>query len=1037
LFAVCLFSVGSPTAYGVNDVAGSLFTLTNSSTAPNGVWSWFEDERAVIDNSDPSNPLLVLSSVSAGSGAERGDVDILWRNLTTGQQGESELHDQFEQDDHNSAALYLRPDGHYLAMYSKHISDNLTRWRISTNPHDPTAWGPEQTLSNGAGTTYNNIYHLPADNGGAGRTYNFTRTLNFDPNVQVSSDNGSNWTNAGKLLTEGGGGDRPYLRYASDGKKIHFIATDRHPRNFANSVYHGYVQDGKVYNATGELMDDSLFDGSAVAPSSLTTVFENGSQFDGVTMNRAWTINLEIDNTGNPVGIFSARANDNNQDHRFFYARYDGNQWQVNQMAQAGGFLYSAEDDYTGLASIDPSNPNIVYMSSDIDPRDSSSTSKYELYKGITSDFGESWAWTPITENSTIDNLRPVVPEWNGQNTAVAWLRGDYNTYTNWTTDVVGISFAATDPKSLLWRGDATSPNTWDHSTTANWDSGGGLTDVFNNGDEVAFDDTAVSHTVNLPTSVTPTSVAFNNSVASYVITGGGIDGSGRLRVIGGGTVTLNNGQNSYTGETSIAKGTLVLAADASLAATPRILVADDATLDVTAVANRGFTLDNQTLSIAGSVLGKVTATNNSIVLVDSSDSIQGDLDASMSLVAGGGKVQGNLTAQTGASVKVGGDEIIGEAIFTYLDADHSREGNTTTANGSPLVTAPNIWEVRTGIGGNSDSIYEADTNSQNAAPQLRTTLTGLEPNTSYTVYANYWDATGSSWRILAGADSNNLTLYDSPFDSVSGATDGIDPNTLNYDQAPNTAAGNRLMWGAPLGELQSDGNGELVIYIDDTGSSDGDDRTFYDGISYSGGSLVYSGQAVLEIDGDFTQHPGSTLLIDIATSAVHDQLLVTGQANLAGTLAVSLASDAPALKRGDEFQILQYQSSTGMFDSFSLPGLASGLRWESAQLYTNGTLTVAEVLEGDFNGDGTVDLVDYNVWRDSLGKAEDGVVVLSGNGDGGLVSASDFVLWQTNYGSMMAGSVNAQLNAVPEPSTLVVSLLAILLTRRGLTLAE
>jgi hypothetical protein len=35
-------------------------------------------------------------------------------------------------------------------------------------------------------------------------------------------------------------------------------------------------------------------------------------------MNRARTINLVLDNTGNPVDIFTARANDSNQDHRFF-----------------------------------------------------------------------------------------------------------------------------------------------------------------------------------------------------------------------------------------------------------------------------------------------------------------------------------------------------------------------------------------------------------------------------------------------------------------------------------------------------------------------------------------------------------------------------------------------------------------------------------------------------------------------------------------------------------------------------------------------
>ena len=35
--------------------------------------------------------------------------------------------------DHNSAALYVRRDGGYIAMYAAHAADTLTRWRVA-NP---------------------------------------------------------------------------------------------------------------------------------------------------------------------------------------------------------------------------------------------------------------------------------------------------------------------------------------------------------------------------------------------------------------------------------------------------------------------------------------------------------------------------------------------------------------------------------------------------------------------------------------------------------------------------------------------------------------------------------------------------------------------------------------------------------------------------------------------------------------------------------------------------------------------------------------
>ena len=591
---------------------GPLFTLTTSDTSPNGAWSWFEDERAIIDASDPANPRLLVSSVSSAASdtEESGDIDILWRNLSIGSQGEFELHNRLENDDHDSAAIYLRPDGHYLAMYSKHGSDNMTHWRVSTSPHDPTSWEAMQTLDNSAGTTYNNIYYLPNDNEGAGRLYNFTRSLNYDPTVQVSSDSGSNWSSAGKLLTQGGSSNRPYVKYASDGEKIHFITTNEHPRDFSNSVYHGYIQNGVLYNSNGKSIDANIFDATGVAPTLLTPVFSNGSSFNGTTMNRAWTISLEIDNTGNPVAILTARANDSSSDHRFLYARFDGIKWQIHEMANAGGFLYTAEDDYTGLASIDPENPNVVYMSSKIDPRSQTSTNKYELYRGITTDFGASWSWSALTVNSTVDNLRPIVPSWNGQNTVVLWLSGTYTSYTNWDTEVVGVQLTDAGRKALLWQGTSASPNAWDQASN-NWDSGKGSIDTYHQGDEVTFDDSADTLNIELQGSITPMGVAFNNNAKLYKLTGAGIGGSGGLRVIGGGTVTLANSANSYTGETLVSRGELILEDQATISGSSSIYVASQGTLDVTDLTSGTLTLSGKTLTVEGKVNGNVTLSSS------------------------------------------------------------------------------------------------------------------------------------------------------------------------------------------------------------------------------------------------------------------------------------------------------------------------------------------------------------------------------------------------------------------------------------------
>ncbi|WP_442484625.1 right-handed parallel beta-helix repeat-containing protein [Aeoliella sp. SH292] len=72
---------------------------------------------------------------------------------------------------------------------------------------------------------------------------------------------------------------------------------------------------------------------------------------------------------------------------------------------------------------------------------------------------------------------------------------------------------------------------------------------------------------------------------------------------------------------------------------------------------------------------------------------------------------------------------------------------------------------------------------------------------------------------------------------------------------------------------------------------------------------------------------------------------------------------------------------------------------------------------DGDFNGDGTVNLADYTVWRDSLGAS--GLRRYAGadaTGDGN-VTAEDYAVWKTNFAGENEATSATGTNAVPEPS--------------------
>lgn len=440
-------------AGGVGLVALLLFAFQGRSTPPmdlitfkeNGGWCWFQDERVMVDE---GTMLIGTVAGTTRAGHDGGDIDLTAYTIATGAATTVELHDALEQDDHNVPSLLKRPDGRYLAAYSMHGTDNLFRYRITERAGAATAWGEEQTirLPGESGVTYTNLHHLAAVGGNEGRIYNFSRAKHFDPNWMYSDDGGATWTWGGPVLDWP---DRPYLKYASNGHDaVHLAATDGHPRVLDNNVYHGFIRGDTLYDSHGTALQ-ALRDGP-LPRKSLTKVF------DGDPHNVAWTTDLHLDDAGHPVMGFSvqkdgasfknSREDGPGWDHRYYYARFDGTAWHVHEMGYGGTGLYPREADYTGLLAIDPNQPNVVFISSDVHPvtglpnvSAADDERHYEIFKGVTRDGGASWTWTPITENSEADHLRPVIPIWEGSRRAVLWQYGTFRTYTDYNTDIVGI----------------------------------------------------------------------------------------------------------------------------------------------------------------------------------------------------------------------------------------------------------------------------------------------------------------------------------------------------------------------------------------------------------------------------------------------------------------------------------------------------------------------------------------------------------------------------------------------------------------------
>jgi hypothetical protein len=431
------------TAPGADFVDGALIQFTGDTGFPNGAWCWFQDERVIVDTDHPDGPMLMFTAISASDDveAEQGDLDLYWYGLGSRQGGAVELHDRLGQDDHNVAALFLLDTGRTLATYARHNEDAHTYSQLSA-VHDPAVWGELTVFEGQARATYNNL--LTAGDGR--KLLSFSRLQGWNPNFLAYDQQQNSWQYGGRLLSSE---DRPYLKYAAnaDGTQIHVVATDQHPRKHDNSIYHG-VTDGKaLFDTTGKMLDEDLSDQDAVAPGALTMVFRGDAD------NVAWMADVEMDDDDQPVIAFSVQKDGRDlprgsggYDHRYHLARLGPGGWRQHQIAFAGERLYPREDDYTGLVAIDPQDVDYLVISTNADPVSGApliSTADqqrhHEIFAGKSTDGGRTFSWRALTQNSTVDNIRPIIPAWKSERRVVLWMRGSYTTFTDFDTHIVGV----------------------------------------------------------------------------------------------------------------------------------------------------------------------------------------------------------------------------------------------------------------------------------------------------------------------------------------------------------------------------------------------------------------------------------------------------------------------------------------------------------------------------------------------------------------------------------------------------------------------
>ena len=416
--------------------------------------------------------------------------------------------------------------------------------------------------------------------------------------------------------------------------------------------------------------------------------------------------------------------------------------------------------------------------------------------------------------------------------------------------------------------------------------------------------------------------VEVSNAATTLTLTGaiGPVAGSaaGPLNKTGPGVLILNNLANTYAGGITVSGGRLDVSDDAQLGiASPTVNPAGTLRYTATLDTARTFNLNGGTL----------------------------EAPIGVTLTLNGATVNGGFLRGAGTFVLTGGTALNG---VTTL--------NSTTLNQTGPVAVTNFTNGGTfTITGGQTLTWNGGANTTTGRLTVNGTanVTDFASSGQLTIHGGGTLNNSGTPLVLGGGSRTTInpsgTLATAPFTSIelnggllvnNGTISGI--TDVNYG---SLAKGTGVYGVVNVGQggVYAPGNSPGIV----TAAAVHFDNT-----------PVTSGAPVLQIE-----------LAGIAPGTQYDQLHVTGQLSLGGTLEVSLV-DGFAPAAGNTFDILDWGTLSGTFATLHLPTLAAGLSWDASKLYATGILSVLPALAADFDGDGDVDSGDLTKWKAGFGVA-------------------------------------------------------------------
>lgn len=398
-----------------------------------GGWCWFQAPRASI----AADGTLWLGATQGTAAPTPGAVDAWSIDLDALAVSGRHRLGVDRVDDHTSPSVLAVGDDVHVGWAPHRRADWLRLGRVGSPLAEVAR--PGALVAPGRGTSYVSAHVVGGDR------WVLYRGERFSWNLLVAGPAG--WIPKGLVIDPGDDGHRPYLVASAHGDVLHVAVSDGNPTEVRGSgVSVGTVHhDGTIADAAGTPVGAV---GSRPAPvPRLTRIVDGSIGPNRAADTAAWPCDARIVD-GRPTVLASVRDpwpetahGVGRWRHRYRWAQADvAGRWHVEHLAEAGGELYGGQPDYSGLATLDPTDAATVVISTDVHPATgrplrsrADDRIHHELFAGSRVEDG--WTWRALTSDSVADNLRPVVAAGHGRR-ILAWMRGTYRSWGDFDTRI-------------------------------------------------------------------------------------------------------------------------------------------------------------------------------------------------------------------------------------------------------------------------------------------------------------------------------------------------------------------------------------------------------------------------------------------------------------------------------------------------------------------------------------------------------------------------------------------------------------------------